>query len=197
MNERTIVRNILKILLASAVTISLGACSEQAVDTAAQEADIENAAAEAAKPADIVGVAQNTADLSTLVVAMTAADLGGTLTEEGPFTVFAPTNDAFNKVDPKELSALLSPEKKDDLAALLKYHVVAGKMTAADVIQAITDGGGSATLTTVQGAKLKASLEGTAVVLEDAAGGKSTITLADVDATNGVIHAIDTVVMPG
>tara|TARA_R110000772_G_scaffold68653_8_gene152034 strand:- start:1407 stop:1979 length:573 start_codon:yes stop_codon:yes gene_type:complete len=190
------VRNISKFLLASAATLSLAACSGENSDTAANEGDSETVE-EVQKPATIVGVAQHNADFSTLVVAVTAADLGTTLSEEGPFTVFAPTNAAFNKVDPAELSALLSPDKKDDLAALLKYHVVSGKMTSADVTKAISDGEGSATLTTVQGAKLKASLEGGKVILEDAAGGKSTITVADVDATNGVIHGIDTVVMPG
>ncbi|GAA0474202.1 fasciclin domain-containing protein [Parasphingorhabdus litoris] len=184
-------RNISKFLLASAASISLVACGEQAAEL--EEVAVE----EPAEPTDIVGVAQNKSDFSTLVVAMTTAELGETLSGEGPFTVFAPTNDAFNKVDPAELSDLLSPEKKDDLAALLSYHVISGKMTAADVTQAIADGNGTATLTTVQGAKLKASLEGQKVILEDATGNRSTVTLADVDATNGVIHAIDTVVMPG
>ncbi len=191
-------RNISKILLACAATISLTACGEQAANTANGKSDTESAAVEEpAEPTNIVGVAENNAELSTLVMAMTVAELGGTLAEEGPFTVFAPTNDAFNKIDPAELSALLSPEKKEDLTSLLNYHVVFGEMTAADVTQAIADGGGTATLTTVEGTKLKASLEGQKVVLEDAAGGKSTVTLVDVKATNGVIHAVDTVVMPG
>ncbi len=191
-------RNISKILLACAATISLTACGEQAANTANGKSDTESAAGkEPAEPTNIVGVAENNAELSTLVMAMTVAELGGTLAEEGPFTVFAPTNDAFNKIDPAELSALLSPEKKEDLTSLLNYHVVSGEMTAADVTQAIADGGGTATLTTVEGTKLKASLEGQKVVLEDAAGGKSTVTLVDVKATNGVIHAVDTVVMPG
>ncbi len=191
-------RNISKILLACAATISLTACGEQAANTANGKSDTESAAVEEpAEPTNIVGVAENNAELSTLVMAMTVAELGGTLAEEGPFTVFAPTNDAFNRIDPAELSALLSPEKKEDLTSLLNYHVVSGEMTAADVTQAIADGGGTATLTTVEGTKLKASLEGQKVVLEDAAGGKSTVTLVDVKATNGVIHAVDTVVMPG
>ncbi len=191
-------RNISKILLVCAATISLTACGEQAANTANGKSDTESAAVEEpAEPTNIVGVAENNAELSTLVMAMTVAELGGTLAEEGPFTVFAPTNDAFNKIDPAELSALLSPEKKEDLTSLLNYHVVSGEMTAADVTQAIADGGGTATLTTVEGTKLKASLEGQKVVLEDAAGGKSTVTLVDVKATNGVIHAVDTVVMPG
>ncbi len=182
-----------KILLASAATVALAACSEQATDTDAVAEEVT----EVAEPANIVGVAQGNEEFSTLVTAVTLAELGETLSDDGPFTVFAPTNDAFNKVDPAELSALLSPEKKDDLAALLNYHVISGKMTAADVTKAIADGDGTATLTTVQGASLKASLEGEKVILEDAAGGKSTVTLVDVDATNGVIHGIDTVVMPG
>lgn len=182
-----------KILLASAATVALAACSEQATDTDAVAEEVT----EVAEPATIVGVAQGNEDFSTLLTAVTVADLGETLSGDGPFTVFAPTNDAFNKVDQETLSALLTPEKKDDLTALLTYHVVAGKLTAADVVKAITDGGGTATLTTVQGASLKASLDGEKVILEDAAGGKSTVTLVDVDATNGVIHGIDTVVMPG
>ncbi len=153
--------------------------------------------AETTEPGTVVDVAVGNPDFSTLVTAITAADLGETLAGEGPFTVFAPTNEAFDKVDPDTLSALLTPEKKDDLAALLTYHVVAGKLMAEDVVKAITDGGGTATLTTVQGAPLKATLDGDKVILEDVAGGKSTVILTDVDASNGVIHAIDTVVMPG
>lgn len=187
-----------KILLASAATVALAACSEPAADASGDDTVVEDVTeVEAAEPATIVGVAQGNENFSTLVTAVTAADLGDTLSGEGPFTVFAPTNDAFGKVDPETLSALLTPEMKDDLTGLLTYHVVAGKMTAADVVKAITDGGGTATLTTVQGGELKASLDGENVVLEDAAGGKSTVTMADVEATNGVIHAIDTVVMPG
>lgn len=150
-----------------------------------------------AEAGTIVDVAVGNADFSTLVTAVTAADLGTTLASEGPFTVFAPTNDAFAKVDADTLSALLTPEMKADLTALLTYHVVAGELKAADVVKAITDGGGIATLTTVQGGELKAMLDGDSVILEDAAGGKSTVIMTDVEASNGVIHAIDTVVMPG
>ncbi|MEP3225970.1 MAG: fasciclin domain-containing protein [Parasphingorhabdus sp.] len=184
-----------KVLLASVATIALAACSETTPSDATGGEDIAEAVP--AEPTTIVGVAQDNADFSTLLTAVTVAELGETLSGEGPFTVFAPTNDAFGKVDATALSDLLSPEKKDDLSALLNYHVVAGKLTAADVVQAISDGGGSTTLKTVQGGALKASLEGEKVVLEDAAGGKSIVTTTDVEATNGVIHAIDTVVMPG
>lgn len=188
-----------KILFTTAAVVALAACSSEAPTVAADEgaSDAMMDSSETAAPGTVVDVAVGNPDFSTLVTAVTAADLGATLAGEGPFTVFAPTNDAFNKVDPDTLSALLTPEMKDDLTGLLTYHVVAGKLMAADVVKAITDGGGTATLTTVQGAPLKATLEGDSVILEDAAGGKSTVILTDVDASNGVIHAIDTVVMPG
>ncbi len=188
-----------KFLLTTAAIVTLAACSSEAPPTAADEgsADAMMDSAETAEPGTIVDVAVGNPDFSTLVTAVTAADLGATLAGEGPFTVFAPTNEAFDKVDPATLSALLTPDKKADLTALLTYHVVAGELKAADVVKAITDGGGTATLTTVQGAPLKATLEGDSVILEDAAGGKSKVILTDVDASNGVIHAIDTVVMPG
>ncbi|WP_339692193.1 fasciclin domain-containing protein [uncultured Parasphingorhabdus sp.] len=188
-----------KMFLTTTVVVALAACSTEAPKAAVDEssADAMMDSAATAEPGTIVDVAVGNDDFSTLVAAVTAADLGATLSGEGPFTVFAPTNDAFAKVDQDTLNALLTPEKKADLTALLTYHVVAGKLTAADVVKAITDGGGTATLTTVQGAELKASLDGESVILEDGAGGKSTVILTDVEASNGVIHAIDTVVMPG
>jgi len=188
-----------KILLTTAAVFALAACSSEAPSASVDEGstDAMMDSAETAAPGTVVDVAVGNPDFSTLVTAVTAADLGATLAGEGPFTVFAPTNAAFDTVDPETLSALLTPEKKDDLTGLLTYHVVAGKLMAADVVKAITDGGGTATLTTVQGAPLKATLDGDSVILEDAAGGKSTVILTDVDASNGVIHAIDTVIMPG
>jgi len=188
-----------KMILTTTVVVALAACSTEAPKAAVDEgsADAMMDSAATAEPGTIVDVAVGNEDFSTLVAAVTAADLGATLSGDGPFTVFAPTNDAFAKVDQETLTALLTPEKKADLTALLTYHVVAGKLTAADVVKSITDGGGIATLTTVQGGELKASLNGDSVILEDAAGGKSTVILTDVEASNGVIHAIDTVIMPG
>lgn len=188
-----------KFILTTTAIVALAACSSEAPVEAAEEssADAMMDSAEMAEPGTIVDVAVGNPDFSTLVTAVTAADLGATLSGEGPFTVFAPTNAAFDKVDPDTLSALLTPEMKADLTGLLTYHVVAGKLMAADVVKAITDGGGTATLTTVQGAPLKAMLDGDKVILEDATGAKSTVILTDVDASNGVVHAIDTVVMPG
>ncbi|MEO9633714.1 MAG: fasciclin domain-containing protein [Parasphingorhabdus sp.] len=188
-----------KLILTTTAVVALAACSTDAPEAAADEGSAEAMmdSAVTAETGTIVDVAAGNADFSTLVTAVTAADLATTLSGEGPFTVFAPTNDAFAKVDPDTLAALLTPEMKDDLTGLLTYHVVAGQLKAADVVKAITDGGGSAVLTTVQGASLTATLDGESVILEDAAGGKSTVILTDVEASNGVIHAIDTVIMPG
>ncbi|NKI33023.1 fasciclin domain-containing protein [Croceivirga thetidis] len=144
----------------------------------------------------IVGVAVGNENFSTLVAAVKAAGLVETLNGDGPFTVFAPTNDAFGKLPEGTVAGLLKPESKETLTAVLTYHVIAGEFRAADVVKAIQDNGGSFSITTVQGATLTASLEGDKVVLTDAKGGKSTVVLTDVEASNGVIHAIDTVVMP-
>lgn len=144
----------------------------------------------------IVEVAVGNDDFSTLVTAVQAAELVETLNSEGPFTVFAPTNDAFAKLPEETIPSLLEPENKDQLSGILTYHVVAGKFMASDVLAAIEENDGSFTITTVQGEDLTASLDGENVILTDASGNTSTIVITDVAASNGVIHAIDTVVMP-
>lgn len=144
----------------------------------------------------IVGVAAGNKDFSTLVAAVKAAGLVDVLNGDGPFTVFAPTNAAFNKLPEGTVDTLLKPENKEMLTAILTYHVVAGKFNAADVIKAIKANNGRFTVTTVQGGKLTASLDNGKVILTDAKGGRSTVVIADVKASNGVIHAIDSVVMP-
>ncbi|MHA7056249.1 fasciclin domain-containing protein [Aquimarina sp. M1] len=144
----------------------------------------------------IVGVAAANKNFSTLVAAVKAAGLVETLNSDGPFTVFAPVNEAFAKLPNGTVDSLLKTESKETLTSILTYHVVSGKFMATDVIKAIKDGDGTFTITTVQGGKLTASLDGDSVILTDTKGGKSKIILTDVDASNGVIHAIDTVVMP-
>jgi len=154
-------------------------------------------AAVVAQPAgDIVDVAAGNADFSTLVTAVKAAGLVDTLKSKGPFTVFAPTNAAFAKLPAGTIPTLLKPESKGTLTAVLTYHVVAGKLMAADVVAAIKAGGGKAEVTTVQGGKLTATLMGNVVMLRDAKGGMSHIRATDIATSNGVIHVIDTVVMP-
>lgn len=145
---------------------------------------------------NIVENAVNSKDHTTLVAAVKAAGLVDTLASPGPFTVFAPTNAAFEKLPAGTVDSLVKPENKGTLTAVLTYHVVAGKMTSADVAAAIKAGNGTATLTTVQGGKLKAMMMGDKLVLTDAKGGKSTVTIANVMQSNGVIHVVDTVLMP-
>jgi len=143
----------------------------------------------------IAEIAMGNEDFSTLVTAVMAAGLAETLNSEGPFTVFAPTNAAFDKLPEGTVSTLVEPANKEKLAGILKYHVVSGEYMAADVVKAINDNDGSFTIPTVQGGELTATLEGENVILTDAAGNKSTVIMTDVDASNGVIHAIDAVVM--
>jgi uncharacterized surface protein with fasciclin (FAS1) repeats len=145
---------------------------------------------------NIVGVAAANADFSTLVTAVKAAGLVETLSGEGPFTVFAPNDAAFAKLPAGTVEGLLKPENVDKLKAVLTYHVVAGKFDAATVIDAINKNNGKYSVTTVQGGTIVLSLKDGKVMLTDANGGTATVVLADVAASNGVIHAIDTVVMP-
>jgi len=146
--------------------------------------------------ATIVGVAASNENFTTLVAAVKAADLVATLNSDGPFTVFAPTNDAFAKLPDGTVETLLKAENKATLSSILTYHVVAGKFMAADVVKAIKDNNGKFVITTVNGEKLTAHIMDGKVMLQDAKGNSSTIVLTDVAASNGVIHAIDTVVMP-
>ena len=144
----------------------------------------------------IVQNASEASNLTTLVSAVTAAGLGETLSGPGPFTVFAPTNEAFEKIPAATRTSLMEPAQKQQLTSILTYHVVPGRLTAADLTKQIQDGGGTATLTTVNGAKLTAKAANGGVQLTDAAGGMSMVTQADVMQSNGVVHVIDTVVMP-
>jgi len=145
---------------------------------------------------DIVDVAVSSKDHTTLVAAVKAADLVGTLKGDGPFTVFAPTNGAFEALPKGTVPTLLKPENKSQLTAVLTYHVVAGNFKAADVIKAIKKSGGKFTIKTVQGGTLVAMIKDGNVVLKDENGGTSKITATDLNASNGVIHVIDSVVLP-
>jgi len=144
----------------------------------------------------IVDNAVNSKDHTTLVAAVKAAGLVDTLSGPGPFTVFAPTNAAFARLPAGTVDTLVKPENKAQLTGILTYHVVAGRMTAKDIAAAIRKGGGKATLTTVQGEPLTAWMKAGKLVLTDAKGGNSTVTIKDVMQSNGVIHVVDTVLMP-
>lgn len=181
-----------------AAMLALAACgnTEEAAPADAAATDTSAMAPAEAASGTVVEVAQGNADFSTLVTAVTAADLGGTLGGAGPFTVFAPTNAAFEKVPAATRDTLLSPAGKADLTKILTYHVVPGRVDAATLTQQITDGGGSAALTTVEGGVLTARVVDGTVTLTDENGGVSRVVQADVAASNGIIHAIDTVAMP-
>ncbi len=145
---------------------------------------------------DIVDNAVNSKDHTTLVAAVKAADLVETLKTAGPFTVFAPTNAAFDKLPAGTVGTLVKPENKPTLTKILTYHVVSGKLGTKEVAAAIKAGGGKATLTTVAGGKLWIYMEGKNVMIKDEMGGTAKVTIKDVFQSNGVIHVIDTVLMP-
>ncbi len=145
---------------------------------------------------DIVDNAVNSKDHTTLVQAVQAAGLVETLKSAGPFTVFAPTNEAFAKLPAGTVETLVKPENKATLTKILTYHVIAGKFGSKQIAAKIKAGGGKAIFTTVQGGTLTAAMDGNKLVLTDEKGGTSTVTIADVFQKNGVIHVVDTVLMP-
>jgi uncharacterized surface protein with fasciclin (FAS1) repeats len=145
---------------------------------------------------NIVQNALNSDDHTTLVAAVKAAGLVETLEGPGPFTVFAPTNEAFAKLPAGTVDTLLKPENKAMLTKVLTYHVVSGKMDSKDIAAAIKAGMGKAELNTVSGGKLWASMDGKNLILTDEKGDKSMVTIANVEQSNGVIHVIDTVLLP-
>ena len=179
---------------AIAMAFTLAACSqpEEPAPDAAPMATAEPAAMET----NIVAGAQASPDHTTLVTAIQTAGLVETLSGPGPYTVFAPTNAAFDKLPDGTVDTLMQPDSKDMLTSVLTYHVVAGEMMAADLMAAIEAGGGTATLTTVEGDELTARVVDGAVQLTDARGGTAMVTATDLDQSNGVIHVVDTVLMP-
>lgn len=185
----------------SLAALTMAACSpaEEAppADASAEVTVVTPPAAPAAATGTVVAVAQGNPEFTTLVSAVQAAGLAETLNGAGPFTIFAPTNAAFEKVPAAARDAMMQPAGKADLTKTLTYHVVPGRIDSAALAQQIQAGGGSATLTTVQGGALTArSNPDGSITLTDGKGGTSKIVQADVAATNGVIHAVDTVVMP-
>ena len=138
----------------------------------------------------------NSADHTTLVAAVKAAGLVETLEGAGPFTVFAPTNEAFAKLPAGTVDTLLKPENKATLTKVLTYHVVVGRVSASDLKKQIKAGNGTAELTTVEGGKLWATEEGNRIMLKDEKGGTTWVTIPNVFQSNGVIHVVDAVLMP-
>ena len=175
---------------------ALGAALALSVAIPAYAANPMVGGAEMMPDKTIVENAMNSADHTTLVEAVKAAGLAETLSGEGPFTVFAPTNEAFAKLPEAAVADLMKPESKDALAKVLTCHVVGANVMAADAAKMITDGDGKAEVDTVGGCKLTAAMDGDNLTLTDENGNVATVTQADVPQSNGVIHVIDTVLMP-
>jgi uncharacterized surface protein with fasciclin (FAS1) repeats len=181
------------LILTALVTVSalaLGACSSSSDSTTSSSTTTERPMSETTAPAEktIVEIAAGNPDFSTLVSAVQAAGLAETLSGEGPYTVFAPTNEAFAKLPAGTLDTLLQPASKEQLTAILTYHVVAGDIMAADVEPG--------PVTTVNGATFTVSTDGGDVIITDGQGNQSKVVTTDIVASNGVIHVIDTVLLP-
>ena len=181
--------------LALAMTFALGNnANAQKMDSKEKTVMVGGAAMYPSK--NIVENAVNSKDHTTLVAAVKAAGLVETLQSAGPFTVFAPTNAAFDKLPKGTVETLVQPENKDMLTSILTYHVVSGKISSKDLVKMIKDNGGKFMAKTVQGEELTFMVKGKNVMIMDAKGGISKVTIADVNQSNGVIHVIDTVLMP-
>jgi uncharacterized surface protein with fasciclin (FAS1) repeats len=202
-----------KVLMIAAAAGAVAACSEKPAENAmmANEAMAEDGAMDGGMMAgenpmvggapmfpdkNVVENASTAGNLKTLVAAVGAAGLVDTLKGPGPFTVFAPDDDAFKKLPEGTVETLIKPANKAKLAGILTYHVVSGKLDSAAIGKMIQDGDGKATLKTVAGGTLTATMDGESVILTDAIGGKSKVSQADVYQSNGVAHVIDTVLLP-
>ena len=183
--KRYILAALAGVLLMSATTV---------VSSAAQDPMVGGSAMYPNK--DIIENAVNSKDHTTLVAAVKAAGLVDTLKGPGPFTVFAPTNEAFDKLPAGTVDTLLKPENQDKLKAVLTYHVVPGKLSAKMLKHQIKAGGGTAMLKTVNGESLTVMMDGQGLALKDEKGDVAHISIADVNQSNGVIHVIDTVMLP-
>ena len=180
----------IKLLLSMLAVASIG------TGAFAQEKTVTVGGAPMYPSKNIIENAVNSKDHTTLVAAVKAAGLVETLSSAGPFTVFAPTDKAFGKLPAGTVETLVKPENKALLTGILTYHVVSGKVSAMDLVKKIKAGGGKAMLKTVAGGTLTAMQKGKKITLTDEKGGKSTVTIADVNQSNGVIHVVDTVLMP-
>jgi len=189
--------NLIKLSLAPTLALALAACGGAETETDdAMMADETAMTEDATAPGTIVEVAQDDGQFSTLVEAVTAAELGETLSGEGPYTVLAPTNDAFAKL-PEGTLETLTTEDTEQLGNILQYHVIDGSTDAATLTAAIEEAGEEGyEIETLGGETLTATMQDGSVMLTDAAGNTATVTATDVEASNGVIHVIDTVLMP-
>lgn len=189
-------KNLKKLSLLSFVMLLFVSAGTMAQNKMMKEKTKTVGGAEMYPSKNIVQNAVNSKDHTTLVAAVKAAGLVDVLQSKGPFTVFAPTNAAFEKLPDGTVATLLKPENKESLKKVLTYHVVQGDYKAADIVKMIKKSKGKATFKTVSGGMLYATLEGDKVMLWDENGSKAMVTIADVNQSNGVIHVINAVVLP-
>lgn len=189
-------KKLTKITALAAFSLSVMFVNAAVAQTATKEKTVMVGGAPMYPSKNIVENAVNSKDHTTLVAAVKAAGLVETLSSKGPFTVLAPTNAAFDKLPKGTVETLVKPENKATLTKILTYHVLAGKHSAKSIWAAVTKGGGKATMATVQGEKLTFWTKGKDLYVRDAKGNDAKVTIADVNQSNGVIHVIDTVLMP-
>jgi len=183
-----------KIILASTLLAMVPACSSE---LSKEEQEILDARiADEAKPTNLIAILQANPDLSTASTLLGLSGVGAEIDGNGAYTSFAATNEVYNKMDAERLSELMHSDNKGELVSITKFGLVQGNMTSADIAKAITDGGGTASLTTLQGGVIKATMDDDKIVLEDGAGNKANVTEADVKSSNGTLHIIDAVLMP-
>ncbi len=193
--KTSIMKMIKKMALLACVTLlAQGAVAQNKMDSNEKTVMVGGAAMYPSK--NIIENAVNSKDHTTLVAAVKAAGLVETLQGSGPFTVFAPTNEAFDKLPKGTVETLLKAENKGMLTGILTYHVVSGKLNSSDIAAMIKKGNGKAELKTVAGGMLTASMKGNNLILTDEKGGTSMVTIKDVNQSNGVIHVVNTVLMP-
>ncbi|MFT5329058.1 MAG: putative surface protein with fasciclin (FAS1) repeats [Parasphingorhabdus sp.] len=183
-----------KIILASLALTLIPACSSEL--SPEEQAILDARIAEETKPTNMIAVLQENPDLSTASILIGLSGVGAEMQDNGPYTAFVATNEAFNKMDAQRLSELLSADDKAELKSIAEYGLVKGNMTAADIAKAISDGGGTASIPTFGGGTIKASMDGDTITLEDGAGNKAHVTKADVTSSNGTMHIVDNLLMP-
>ncbi|MGB5484626.1 fasciclin domain-containing protein [Parasphingorhabdus sp.] len=193
--ERNIMLTPSRIILAAMALATISACSSEMSEE--EQAIYDARQAEEAEPTNLTAVVQHQPELTTATTMVGLSGIAEELKDDGPFTAFTANNDAFNKMDADKLKALMSPDNKAELVKIARFGLANGTMTSADIAKAIADGGGTANITTLEGGAIKASMNGDKIVLEDGAGNKATVIKADIPSSNGTLHIVDTVLMPG
>ena len=184
-----------RMLIAAMALTTVSACSSEMSEE--EQAIYDARQAEESEPTNLTAVVQDQPELTTATTMVGLSGIAEELKDDGPFTAFTANNEAFNKMDADKLKALMNPDNKAELVKIARFGLANGTMKSADIAKAIADGGGSANITTLEGGAIKASMDGDKIILEDGAGNKATVIKADIPSSNGTLHIVDTVLMPG